>query len=232
MPILFALRHILHFMPSSAPTRVKTPMFSVVVAQCASGGIGFGNAMPWHLPADLLRFKELTTNCLAGKINAVVMGRKTYESLPSNYRPLPKRLNVVLSRNPDTHESLRLTQGVAVAKSIDDMMNVLPDNIDKVFIIGGESVYLEALKNPLCSKIFLTQIESNFVCDKYFPIVPADTFVLTSRSAPLESSGLSYRFLEFGRIVDDRAGSSANVEETQYLDILRDVRNHSTNYPK
>lgn len=152
----------------------KSKPFQVIVAQCSSRGIGRDNTIPWHLPSDLKRFRRVTTTSLPGKQNAVVMGRRTYESLPASYRPLPNRLNIVLSRDDDIRSKLAMPPSVIVVKSLGEVENALlaanlSDSVDNVFIIGGESLYLEAIKSPLCSKILLTQIEEHFDCDKVIP---------------------------------------------------------------
>lgn len=202
-------------------------VFSIVVAQCNSGGIGLGNALPWNLPADLKRFKLLTTGTQPGMINAVVMGRKTYESLPPKYRPLPNRLNIVLSRNPGIRDNLQLPTSVLVAKSLGDLNTLLSDNVDKVFVIGGESIYREALNSPLCTRIFLTQVLADVQCDKFFPTIPAMFYRLSHAASQEEDSGLAYRFFEFERLGETTTGSlsspPSNDAEMQYLDILRDI---------
>lgn len=152
----------------------KSKPFQVIVAQCSSRGIGRDSTIPWHLPSDLKRFRNITTTSLPGKQNAVIMGRRTYESLPANYRPLPNRLNIVLSRDDDIRSKLAMPPSVIVVKSLGEVENALlaanlSDSVDNVFIIGGESLYLEAIKSPLCSKILLTQIEEHFDCDKVIP---------------------------------------------------------------
>ena len=152
----------------------KNKAFQIIVAQCSSRGIGRDSTIPWHLPSDLKRFRSITTTSLPGKQNAVIMGRRTYESLPANYRPLPNRLNIVLSRDDDIRSKLAIPSSVIVVKSLGEVENALlaanlSDSVDNVFIIGGESLYLEAIKSPLCSKILLTQIEEHFDCDKVIP---------------------------------------------------------------
>jgi len=94
---------------------MATKSFDVVVAATAgSFGIGKGGTLPWRLRADMALFKRLTSlpSLSPGKVNAVVMGRKTYESIPLKFRPLPGRRNVVLSRRPDLREALALPSEV------------------------------------------------------------------------------------------------------------------------
>lgn len=125
---------------------------SLVVAYDRNRGIGFKNDLPWgrSLPADLRHFRELTTG------GAVIMGRKTYESIG---RPLPNRKNIVLTRGE--------LPGVEVARSLDDALTKAGD-LPK-FIIGGETIYRAALESGIISKIFATEIDAEFPADAYFP---------------------------------------------------------------
>lgn len=157
---------------SPAPNRMlKGKTFQVIVAQCASRGIGRDNNIPWHLPSDLKRFRKITSECVEGKQNVVIMGRRTYESLPANYRPLPNRVNIVLSRDESIRSRLAIPPSVLIARSLDEVENViqaanLSNAVDNLFVIGGEALYAEAIKSPLCAGILLTHIEAHFDCDK------------------------------------------------------------------
>ena len=97
------------------------------------------------------------------------MGRKTWESIPSKFKPLPQRLNCVLSRN----SSLVLPENVFKARGLTEVLqrlgNDYEDILENVFIIGGAQVYQEALQHTACQKIYLTQIEKDFLCDTFFP---------------------------------------------------------------
>lgn len=187
--------------------------FAIVVAQCQSGGIGLSNTIPWHLPGDLKFFKKVTSECCAGRVNAVVMGRKTYESLPPSFRPLPNRLNVILSRDQEVRARLQLPQSVLVASSLDQVSAILPENVEKVFVIGGAAVYKEALLSRLCSRVYLTQLETDFACDTFFPTVPAALYKLTSKSKPVTEKDIAYSFLQFDRLEESSDGG--NPEEQQ-----------------
>lgn len=124
---------------------------SLIVAVDEEGGMGFNNALPWHLPADLAHFKKITL----GK--PVIMGRKTYESIG---RPLPGRLNVVLSRH-DSH-----IPGVTIARSFDEAL-LLTQDAPEVMVIGGAKIFELAL--PQASTLYLTQIYHVFKADVFFP---------------------------------------------------------------
>ncbi len=128
---------------------------------------------------------------------------------------------------------MNLPDEVIVASSLPNAFQLLQDqSIDKTFIIGGESVYKEALCYPGCKKILLTSVLSEFAgCDTFFPTIPADKFRLISRSPVCEENDIKYRFCEFEAIQDDEVISkspskscqSANREEQQYLDIVMDI---------
>jgi dihydrofolate reductase len=206
----------------------KVSTMSLIVAHCSSNGIGNKNCLPWSLPSDMKRFKALTTTTHThGNCNAVIMGRKTYESLPAKSRPLPNRLNVILSGNTNIRTELQLPPSVLVIHSMDDLFTSLPDNIENVFIIGGESVYREALSHPLCTRLFVTVIKGEYECDKYFPIIPAADYRLVSRSAVQHEAAISFSYLEFERLPDTPLPAlvhhQSNEEEMQYLNILRKV---------
>ncbi|MFH1145885.1 MAG: type 3 dihydrofolate reductase [bacterium] len=126
-------------------------IISIIVAMSLNRVIGKDNKLPWHLSADLKHFKELTTG------HSVIMGRKTYESIG---KPLPKRVNIVLSRNTV------FPNDVITVKSLQEALAMVEDN-QEVFIMGGASVYQEAL--PLASKIYLTFVQANITGDTYFP---------------------------------------------------------------
>lgn len=144
-------------------------MISIIVCQDLCGGIGTDNQIPWKLPSDLKRFKDLTT----GK--TVVMGRTTYESLPKEYRPLPKRSNYVLSKK---HKS-----GVAYPKTdgsywFGDLETAILGLDGEIFIIGGEQVYKEVLNSVFTDRIYITTIFEDFKCNKFFPQFDKDKFNL------------------------------------------------------
>ena len=184
-------------------------------------------------------FKRITsdTEGHTDKQNAVIMGRKTWESIPQKFRPLKDRLNVVLTKKSD----LDVPDGVLVAESLEDAIAKVEayeasKSIYKVFIIGGASIYKYALENELCDKVILTEIhnhefdffdeESGEGFDTFFP-----AFVRNKWScSPLEDGkwfkhgDIRYRFREFVRPVSN----STNIEEMQYLDLIRHIIDNGT----
>ena len=170
--------------------------FALVAAVEKNSGIGFQNRLPWNLPSDLKHFSNITTKTIdPNKQNAVIMGRKTWESLPEKHRPLKNRLNIVLSRRAD----FALPAGVQLFDSIDSALQNLSTNpqIDSVFLIGGAALFTEAIHHPACTKIFLTQIEQSFECDTFFPKIDPQKFKLATESVIQTENGVEFRFLNF-----------------------------------
>lgn len=150
-----------------SPDRKVRP-FSVVVAVCKqSRGIGLDGQLPWRLRADMQYFKQLTRSTSDPcKRNAVIMGRKTWQSIPTKFRPLDDRVNIVLSRNPAARAELELPANVLVAESLERALEQLDEetdvgtNVESVYVIGGASVYAEALAmRQACAKLHITEIE-------------------------------------------------------------------------
>ncbi|CAM9458593.1 unnamed protein product, partial [Ectocarpus fasciculatus] len=197
-------------------------------------GIGKNGAIPWKLPGDLACFKRITCDTKMSDAtlrNAVIMGRKTWESIPTKHRPLPNRLNVVLSRNENLRGELSIPSSTMICSSLGEAVSQLSqdETVARVFIIGGASIYREALSSELCSDVYLTSVEGHFPgVDTFFPPLSATAFSLCRRSAPVEENGVSYRFLEFKRIPDDFSlhpptPTVGNKEEQQYLDAVANI---------
>lgn len=136
----------------------------MVVAADDDGGIARDGDLPWHLPGDLRHFAELTRGP-EGEKNAVIMGRVTWESIPDRFRPLPGRLNIVLSRRAD----LPLPEGVLLAANLDAAVAQVGPDIARIFVVGGSQIYALALERPDCRHIFLTRVHGRFDCDVFFP---------------------------------------------------------------
>jgi len=165
--------------------------FDIVVAADEKLGIAANGDLPWHLPGDLAHFKSVTTTTEdEGKRNAVIMGRKTWESIPPKYRPLSKRLNVVLSRR----DSYDLPDGVLLASSMEAALGLLgkTKEVEHIFLVGGGAVYTEAVKMPECERIIITRIQSVYECDTYFPEFESD-YALESVMAEGSDGGTDYR---------------------------------------
>ena len=173
--------------------------FSIVVAVDSQFGIGKGGALPWHLPAELKRFKALTMRPAPnGKPNLVIMGRKTWESLPDKFKPLPGRVNCVLTRNVSLSFPAQVIIAAGLAQALDLAAGRLRGQIGEIFVIGGAQVFTEALRHPFCEKIYLTEIQNNFNCDTFFPS-ELSAFKKISESDLQAENNLAYSFVEFQR---------------------------------
>lgn len=139
-------------------------IISIIAAMASNGVIGRNGGLPWHLPADLRRFRELTVG------HAIIMGRKTYESIG---RPLPDRLNIVVTRQAEF-----MAAGVAVAGSLQAALAMAAGE-DEVFICGGGEIYRQAL--PLADRIYLTLLDVPCDGDVIFPEIPSGVFNETAR---------------------------------------------------
>ena len=129
-------------------------ILSIIVATGKKNEIGKDNGMLWHLPAELRRFKELTTG------HTIIMGRKTYQSLPKG--ALPNRTNIVLTKDKNFK-----APGCSVYSSLDEALLKLL-NEEEVFIIGGKNVYEQTL--PIADRLYLTRVHADFPdADTYFP---------------------------------------------------------------
>ena len=149
--------------------------FDIVVAADERRGIAAGGDLPWHLPGDLAHFKRITSEAPAGTRNAVIMGRKTWESIPPKFRPLPRRLNVVLTRRAD----YAVPAGVLVAPDLDAALAAVSEgdqanDVARVFVVGGGQVYAEAIASPACERVYITRVLARYDCDTFFPAFEAD----------------------------------------------------------
>ena len=142
----------------------------VLIAAMARGRvIGRAGTLPWHLPEDLAHFRAATRG------HAVVMGRKTWESLPARFRPLPGRRNLVVTRNPAWQ-----AEGADAAHSLDEALARVSGD-DRVFVIGGAELYATAL--PLAHTLLLTEIDASIEGDTQFPAFEGMGFVEVAREA-------------------------------------------------
>jgi len=146
-------------------------------------GVG---TLPWHLPEDLRHFKELTT----GK--PVIMGRKTWESLPEKFRPLPGRLNVVISRNGNYP-----APGAKVVGSVEAALLACGE-AEEAFVIGGAELYRQAIDRA--DALELTEIEVDVADgDAFFPLVSPAVWVERARSAQTSGNGTQFAFVRYER---------------------------------
>ena len=140
-------------------------MISIIVAVSEDWGIGKDNDLLWHISEDLKRFKALTTG------NTVLMGKRTWESLPR--RPLPGRMNIVLTDNPG--ETIK---DAVTAYSLQDALDKC-DKDKEVFIIGGGSIYRQFM--PIADRLFITHVHRKAPADIYFPEIDLGIWEITEK---------------------------------------------------
>ena len=169
--------------------------FSIIVALDSQNGIGKNGQLPWRLSLDLKHFKEITTAVAdPAKKNALIMGRKTWESLPEKFRPLPGRVNVVLSQKG----GLSLPSGVLCFQSLDEALSQLSSSIENIFVIGGAQVYAQAIGHPLCQKLYVTHVQGEHGCDAFFPPI-SHQFLPISASEPHTEGEQIFYFSDYSR---------------------------------
>ncbi len=154
---------------------------SLIVAMSANRVIGLNNKMPWHLSADLKRFKAITMNA------PILMGRKTFESIG---KPLIGRTNMILSRNSDYKP-----EGCLVFDSLESALNTAQNYGEELFVIGGATLYEMTL--PLANRLYLTDIETEFEGDTFFPEIDYNNWqeIACERVTNDEKVDFNYRFL-------------------------------------
>jgi dihydrofolate reductase len=160
-------------------------MISIIVAVSEDWGIGKDNELLWHISEDLKRFKKLTLG------NTVIMGKRTWESLPR--RPLPGRKNIVLTDDPNEYIDCSVT-----AYSIDDALSKCADN-EEIFIIGGGSIYRQFM--PIADRLYITHVHKKAPADIYFPEIDLSIWEIAEKEefkADGENS-ISYTYTVYER---------------------------------
>jgi dihydrofolate reductase len=155
---------------------------NLIFARASNGVIGLHNALPWHLPEDMAHFKRTTLGC------PVIMGRKTWDSLPVKFRPLPGRLNVVVTRQASWQ-----AQGAGVAHSIEQACALCPAN-STAWVIGGAELYAQAM--ALASMAVVTEIEADYAGDAYAPQFGPE-WTETARERHTSNTGLAFSFVTY-----------------------------------
>jgi dihydrofolate reductase len=158
----------------------------LIYARAANGVIGANNTLPWHLPEDLVHFKRHTLGC------PVIMGRKTWDSLPPKFRPLPGRLNLVVTRQAGWQ-----AQGARAAASLEEALLHCGDAGD-AWVIGGAQIYAQAL--PLAARVVVTEIDLQVQGDAFAPELGND-WRESSRESHVSANGLAYSFVNYQRTV-------------------------------
>ena len=204
---------------------------NVIVAYCKkNNGIGKNNKIPWFLKNDLKNFQQITSKTFKPYTkNMVVMGRKTWDSIPDKHKPLKNRLNVVLTRNKDVrlkHE-IESYKDTIVKYDFNEILDVAKlntaFNISNIFIIGGESLYKMALESDSISKIYVTEVYEDYECDTFFPQIDKEKYKLSYVSKFYSENNIYYRYLEYVNKNNDSVETWVNKEEKQYLDTLHNI---------
>ena len=165
---------------------------NLIYARAANGVIGKDNAMPWHLPEDLAHFKRQTQGW------PVIMGRKTWDSLPARFRPLPGRLNIVLTRDAATAAQLQAEGALALTSLQAAIAHcaALADPPAELWVMGGAQIYAQAL--PLAQRVIVTEIARDYEGDAHAPELGPD-WRETARESHVAASGLGYDFASYER---------------------------------
>lgn len=172
--------------------------FDIVVAADLDWGIGKANGLPWpKLKGDLAHFKRVTSACEEGKLNAMIMGRKTWESEEVAGRPLPRRLNIVITR-----QQLTVPSGVVVAASLDAALHAAnAPNVETAFVVGGAEILKEALHHRDLRFVYLTRVEGRFETTVRIPDLDALGFTRMAWDGETEheENGVRYRIERLAR---------------------------------
>ncbi len=155
------------------------PALSLIAAVDRNGAIGKANALLWHEPEDQKHFRRVTMGA------PVIMGRKTWDSLPARFRPLPGRRNVVVTRNVEWRAA-----GAEAVASIDAALTLLADAA-KAFVIGGAEIYALAL--PLADELVLTEIDADLDGDTFFPAWDRSHYTCTARDPRVGYNFVTYK---------------------------------------
>lgn len=159
-------------------------MVTIIAAIANNNALGKDNDLIWYLPADLKRFKKVTTG------HYILMGRNTYESIG---KPLPNRTTVIITRNPDYKAA-----GCIVVDSIEKAIKVASAD-EHVFIIGGAQIYKQTMESNLVDQLDITQVHSEFEADVFFPVIDTTIWKETSREnfEPDEKNKYNYSFISY-----------------------------------
>jgi dihydrofolate reductase len=162
---------------------------TLIAALANNNVIGRNNTLPWHLPEDLKHFKEATLGA------PVIMGRKTWESLPEKFRPLPGRLNIVVSR--DLQRTRPLAAGATVVDSLPAALAACGET-PEAFLIGGAELYRQAIEQA--DRLLITEIDLEVEgADAFFPPIDPASWKEKDRRTQTSASGLRFAFVIYER---------------------------------
>ncbi|WP_149361162.1 dihydrofolate reductase [Lolliginicoccus suaedae] len=162
----------------------------LIWAQARNGAIGAGGTIPWHIPEDMRHFRELTQG------HPVIMGRRTWDSLPERFRPLPGRANIVLTRDPAWSD-----EGARTASSLEEATSLYPD----AWIMGGSQIYAQALEQASVlgvAALHVTEVDLDAEGDAFAPSIGPEWRPVATEPTEgwaISRTGIRYRFLEYAR---------------------------------
>lgn len=165
-------------------------MYSAILAMDENNGIGKDNKLPWRLKKDMAHFKETTTGGI------VLMGRKTYESIPEKFRPLPNRINIVLTRNKDYKQD-----GVIVINDIEEIQKLQEDKTipqdQMIYVIGGAEIYKLFFKHPQLKEVILTKVHKSYDCDTFVKDSEFPQMTYTKSTLDHEDDGTVFEIIHY-----------------------------------
>jgi len=160
--------------------------------------IGYNNSLLWSNKTDMIYFRTTTSECPSGEMNAIIMGRNTFDSLGK--KPLPNRVNIVLTTNPRKYseEMKKYPKLILCSSSLSDVLQMLDEipYIHHCFVIGGESLYKQAICHPDCERILINEILLSVPpknVDTWFPEIPTDIYKLI-KTEPLSDTVINYQY--------------------------------------
>ena len=192
-------------------------MFKVIVCVDNQSGIGKSNSLPWTIKEDMLFFKQKTLEIKnKKKKNCVIMGRKTYQSIPKKYRPLKNRINIVLSKSNVIEDEE--TENFKIFQELDDVLIFVKKNkkkIENCYVIGGSSIYKLFIERDLINDYYINSVNKNYECDIFFPKVNLFNYKLNStRSIIVNKTDILLTFKHY---------IFNNSCENRYLDLMRNI---------
>lgn len=170
--------------------------YKLIVAICNGNGIGHSNKIPWYSPNDLKHFSKLTRGNSNSK-NAIIMGRKTWESIPK--KPLPKRFHIVLTSNPEglIPEDDKFKNCIALSSISEVDEFCMRQEFDDCWVIGGGTIYKKYMEEKNVTDIHVTHIHNDFDCDVFFPEISKE-FSIVEKHETMENN-LRLEFLHYSR---------------------------------
>ena len=202
---------------------------NLIVALCKkNNGIGINNSLPWLLKNDLKYFKNITSQPSHFKTdNIVVMGRKTWDSIPDKNKPLKNRINIILTNNTNIEYKQKIEETYSntfIYNNIDDIIKLGLNH--EIFIIGGSSIYKYFIDNNLIKKMYITEIYSDYDCDVFFPNITENINIklLSVSSFNLENDIYSRNIVYINtELYKNQIQLWENTEENQYLKCLKNI---------